>query len=410
MLPTINNKSFLECSSSDLEILLDNSDYRENEYIDYKANFSLLEVLKGERNQKKIEFRNDICAFANAEGGYLIYGISDNNGCASKLIGITIENDDTDRFELDRRNDLTGIQPRVPYLKFHFIRLESQKYIVIIYVQHDRFAPYVHIEDEMNYKVYKRVGNGKRIITYTELRAMFNHSYSLDTEIYNFRNKRINYYSKQSQSATDHFAKYLLFHIIPETFMDQEYNQNMFLLERKKGRRLGLVFASFNCCLDSIPCVDGLRFVSPSNGYSKAECYMNNNGCAECFFSLTDRINKGQDRYPDGFIPWGDLWEKINSVCDGYISIFKDSLSDHRLFFCISIIGCKGVMSEDPNTNWGYKGEIDRDVLLCQPVTSFNSENTDIVMKRLELEFLLSIGVKQNKELFGLINELYDQQ
>ena len=82
MLPTINNKSFLECSSSDLEILLDNSDYRENEYIDYKANFSLLEVLKGERKQKKIEFRNDICAFANAEGGYLIYGISDNNGCA----------------------------------------------------------------------------------------------------------------------------------------------------------------------------------------------------------------------------------------------------------------------------------------------------------------------------------------
>ena len=36
MLPLINGKSFLSCAESDLLVLLDNEDYRENEYIDYK--------------------------------------------------------------------------------------------------------------------------------------------------------------------------------------------------------------------------------------------------------------------------------------------------------------------------------------------------------------------------------------
>ena len=32
MLPLINGKSFLSCAESDLLVLLDNEDYRENEY------------------------------------------------------------------------------------------------------------------------------------------------------------------------------------------------------------------------------------------------------------------------------------------------------------------------------------------------------------------------------------------
>lgn len=88
MLPKINNKSFLECTEADLEILKENSDYRENEYIDYKKNFAFLEMPKDKKRDSKIsEFKSDICAFANAEGGYLIFGISDENGCAEDFVG-----------------------------------------------------------------------------------------------------------------------------------------------------------------------------------------------------------------------------------------------------------------------------------------------------------------------------------
>ena len=91
MLPKINNKSFLECTAEDLQVLIDNPDFRENEYIDYKKNFAFLEFPKDKKEliaNKILEFKNDICSFANAEGGYLVFGISDENGCAKEIVGI----------------------------------------------------------------------------------------------------------------------------------------------------------------------------------------------------------------------------------------------------------------------------------------------------------------------------------
>ena len=44
MLPTINVKSFLEVAEDDLKVLVENADYRESDYIDYKRNFAFLEV------------------------------------------------------------------------------------------------------------------------------------------------------------------------------------------------------------------------------------------------------------------------------------------------------------------------------------------------------------------------------
>ena len=40
MLPTINGKSFLEVTEDDLKVLVENADYRESDYIDYKRNFA----------------------------------------------------------------------------------------------------------------------------------------------------------------------------------------------------------------------------------------------------------------------------------------------------------------------------------------------------------------------------------
>ena len=160
MLPQINGKSFLECTETDLKTLVDNTDYRENEYIDYKLNFAFLEMSRGkERDAKKAEFKSDVCSFANAEGGYILFGIREKNGCASVIEGIDIPNDNTDKFELDRSSDLTGIQPKTPSIQFHFVNLESGKYIVILFIRHDGFAPYIHLVDEKDYRIYKRYAN-----------------------------------------------------------------------------------------------------------------------------------------------------------------------------------------------------------------------------------------------------------
>ena len=411
MLPKINGKSFLDCTEEDLKILIDNHDFRENEFIDYKQNFAFLEMPKGkDRNEKIAEFKSDVCSFANADGGYLIFGISDVDGCASELLGIEIDN--TDKFELDRRNNLTSIQPKIPYLSFHFVKLENGRFIVVIYVKHDSFAPYTHIEDEKNYKIYKRVGNRKQTLTYTELKNMFNQSISLDKEIFNYRMDRINYYRSQEDDEKHTYSQFLMLHIIPETFTDLTYNQNMLILEKNNGIQFSKMFSDFSCSNYSIPCVDGLRFIPYSKLSPATECFVYNDGIVECFFPLRDCLNIGMEKYPEGYIAWKYIWDKICGTVCKYNETFMQLYSNIKVFVCISIIGCKGVASTGENESfwYDYVGKIDRNTILCTPVPLDNvasKEEEEILLKKLYIEYLISIGKKHDEYLDKFIKDIY---
>jgi len=410
MIPKINNKSFLEISEEDLSSLIDNEAYRENEYIDYKQNFAFLEMQKGnERYEKICEFRSDVCSFANANSGYLIFGISDNHGCASEIIGIDIPDDNTDKFELDRRNNLSSIMPKTPYIKFHFIKLENGKYVVVVFVKHDSLSPYIHLENEKNYKIYKRDGNGKRVVGYQEMKNMFNQSLSLEKEIYNYRIDRINYYRNQEDNEEKWYSQFLLFHIIPETFSDSSYNQNMLILEKIKGKQFRYIFSNFSCGTFSAPCVDGLRFISGDSFDKGNMCYLNNNGIAECFMPLLSALNIGYGKNPNGFIAWEYIWNKIRDTYWLYLDTMKDVLLDQKLYICISVLGCKGVTSENAEFDFRSK-TIDRDTVICAPVATDNISNEEekqLLLKKLYVEFLISIGVKNDASLNKLIEEVY---
>lgn len=410
MLPQINGKSFLECTKEDLIVLIDNPDFRENEYIDYKRNFSFLEMSKGkERDEKIAEFRSDVCSFANAGGGYLIFGISDVDGCASELVGIEINN--TDRFELDRRNNLTNIQPRMPYLKFHFIKLDNGKYILVIYVKSDGFKPYTHIINESSYPMYKRSGNKKQIMTYTEMKNMFNQSLTLDKEIYNYRMERIEHYKKQSETKDDAYSQFMMLHIIPETFLDSSYNQNMFAVEKINGIRFSPIFSSWYCNSTSIPCVDGLKYIANNQKISVAECSIKNNAVIECFLSLALEISPHKsDKFPNGYLPWKYIWEKIESVCSNSFDIYQKICPDTLFYVAISFVGCKDVITER-REEFLYLGKIDRNNVICSPIAINDLSNDDersLFEKKLYIEYLLSIGRKNDEVLSQYIQDVYN--
>lgn len=99
----INDKEFKDWTEGDLQEIIENDVYRENEFWDYKQTFAVLECQDKESKRKKQnEFRHDICSFANAEGGYLIVGVMEEAGVPTEINGIGISN--TDKFELDRKS------------------------------------------------------------------------------------------------------------------------------------------------------------------------------------------------------------------------------------------------------------------------------------------------------------------
>lgn len=231
MLPTINGKEIIDCSLTDIQVIIDNPDYAENEYLDYKKAFSIDAVDKDKKQQEQVEFRNDVCAFANANGGYLIFGVDEKKGIPTKIIGINIKNNNKDLFERDVRNYLQSIKPRIPFYRIRFIDMPDEKYIVIMLIQHDFFAPYIHLADRKNYKVYKRAGNEKAVMDYQEIKMMFTQSVSLGKEMEQGRAERVNYFLSQEDDQEYTYSKFFMMHIFPETFLDYNYSKPMFVLE-----------------------------------------------------------------------------------------------------------------------------------------------------------------------------------
>ena len=62
------SKSFDQIEKSDISALIAN-DVRENRMLDYK------EKLPGSSDSEKTELLADVSSFANAAGGYILYGI-----------------------------------------------------------------------------------------------------------------------------------------------------------------------------------------------------------------------------------------------------------------------------------------------------------------------------------------------
>ena len=407
MLPTLNGKSFLECSEEDLNELIDNPDYRENECLDFKETFAFLDIPKNspERMHHISEFRSDICAFANASGGYLIYGISDDKGMAKSIEGIEIKENNTDKFELDRKNNLHSILPKIPPVQFKFILLSNGKYVVIIHIKKDAFSPYVHIENETNYKIYKRINNGKSSVGYVELKNMFNQSLSIENEVQRYRQQRIDFYRSQEDTTNYSFSKFLLFHIIPDTFTDSSYRKNLFVLQKQNpALKFSKIFDGIANSYLAQPNVDGLSY---TNSREDVQCSINNNGIAE-FFCPTYTHLYVNDKYPKGRFPSDYFWRFIEDIVRQYIDVMKDVLHTNRLFLGVSILGCKDAVSESDFDTFSV-GTLDRNNIICSPIAIEDYGNIDeleTAIKWQQIEYYLSIGVKTSKKLAALILEV----
>lgn len=408
MLPTINGKEIVDCNLEDIQFIIDNPDYAENEYLEYKKAFSIDAVEKEKKQQEQVEFRNDVCAFANANGGYLIIGIDEKKGVPSQITGIGIRNNSKDLFERDIKNYLQSIKPRVPYYRIHFIDLPEDKYIVIIFIQHDYFAPYIHLADQKNYKIYKRTGNGKAIMDYQEIKTMFTQSISLEKEIEQARTDRVNYFLSQEDDKDYTYSKFFMMHIFPETFLDHNYTKPMFVLERK-GTRFSPIFSSFDCGPRSVPTPEGLRYLGQD---IKSECKLYNSGIGEYFYPLGKKLHIGMLGEGDkGQLPYEWLWQKIDTSIRSYADIVSKHIRLQRFFVCISIIGCKDVLVEKNFDNF-WESSIDRNQLLCHPILfelSGNEKISEKDMSGFHLEYLTSLGIKFDPALQIIINKLYGE-
>lgn len=71
------NKPFSEITIEDVENLIYERKERENNHLEYKKKI-------GNSDKDKKEFLKDVSGFANATGGFLIFGVEEKNGKPGK--------------------------------------------------------------------------------------------------------------------------------------------------------------------------------------------------------------------------------------------------------------------------------------------------------------------------------------
>lgn len=139
----LDDKPFDEISADDIRSLV-SGDVPEDRYLDYKQELP---------NENRVgEFLKDVCAFANAAGGYIVYGIEEELDAKKQPTGFPkcvcgvgkVANDEAIKFAWQQRAlDAHLIEPRlIPPPEFRIIEIEDAKKVMVVHVPKSRYAPH----------------------------------------------------------------------------------------------------------------------------------------------------------------------------------------------------------------------------------------------------------------------------
>lgn len=207
----LNFKELDAITEADLQSLADN-DVAEDRTLEFKRE------LPGNSESAKKEFLYDVSALANASGGNIIYGIEEEDGKASDLIGLSGINADAEIRRLESILQF-GIEPRIPGLRIHPVTLQDNRAAIIIRVPKSFALPHV-VKHGGTFKFYSRNSAGKYQLDVAELRALFALSETTAEHIRNFRLARLGrIVASESPVLLNNNPKIVL-HIVPARAFD----------------------------------------------------------------------------------------------------------------------------------------------------------------------------------------------
>ncbi|HHF7375841.1 helix-turn-helix domain-containing protein [Legionella bozemanae] len=184
---------------------LEQNNVIENRQLEYKRELPL------DKEQIITAFLKPLCAFANSNDGYIIYGIQENNQTI-QLVGIPL--DDPDKTKLRLESLIRGrTEPQITGTDIAVHKLEkNDNYVVIIKVKKSWYGP--HRETKTNC-FYGRNSAESYPMDITEIRNFFNLSSNLVDKIREFVAKRLIEIEARNTIVPMEVGANLVLHIIP---------------------------------------------------------------------------------------------------------------------------------------------------------------------------------------------------
>ena len=157
--------------------------WAETQTLEFKA------VLPKSDEDARQEFRKDVCAMANADGGDLVFGISDVSGCANAVVAISDVGTDATKRRLQQILE-SKVEPRIHGIQFHACQIATGGFVLVLRIPSSYEGPH-RFGPVTEHRFPIRNDSSTTDMTYEQLRNTFERESTLLEKARQFRMRRV---------------------------------------------------------------------------------------------------------------------------------------------------------------------------------------------------------------------------
>ena len=260
-------KEFDAITKADIDALVTNA-VTERRTIEYK------QQLPDNGDEGKREFLADVSSFANAGGGDIIYGITEQRdaqgkatGIPEKAEGLAIPNAGAEKLRLEEIIR-TGIDPRIPGIRIgHYDGFPAGP-VFLIRVPKSWVSPHM-VTFKNHSRFYTRNSGGKQQLDVREIRTAFAATGDLRAKISGFQTERLGKIIANEGPAVLPEAAKIVLHLVPLTIHDQTNQIDLTILSADANLAAPIWNHSTSCRInfDGYLSCGSVKSGDPNNGY-----------------------------------------------------------------------------------------------------------------------------------------------
>jgi hypothetical protein len=314
-----------------------------------------------ERNHKGNKgYLADISAFANASGGFIIYGMEEIEGVASKLIGLDVKDIDQEIQGLNNRAE-QNIKPRIANRNLKQIHLGSEKFALIESIPKSLVSPHV-VDYDGHWRFYSRNSSGNYMLEVDEVRSAILSSETLRERVRSFRMERLANVIAGETPVPLEQKPTVVFHIMPLASFSNPLE--LPFIEVSKRRDIEDVTGlnkRFN--------VDGFVGYRGNLGNILSYTQIFRNGIVE-YVNIGMTSTNNNTKYPN-YLSSVHFEKTLIKALSTFMTIFKDFAVVPPIILTLSLIGFKNhYMSVPRSIEFHYDNivPLDRDNVLVPEI------------------------------------------
>lgn len=322
-------KSFLDLSQSDLARLIEDQ-VKEGSELDYKRQLP----------SDAVEFCKDASSFANKSGGYLVFGLDEENRTPTGFTPISVS--EAERI-VERLQGwaLEGIRPRIVF-RTKVIALAEGGASLVLEIPRSWVAPH---EVRHEHRYYSRNEHGKYQMDVDELRIAFGLDKDLAFRAREFVTGRIAHWFGRLMPLTARRQALLLVHVLPFESLQGTNKPN---LKPSEGRRAPVDppsrFFETDVGFDGRPNLDGYKF--DIRGRASLSIQLFRNGAVEIQACPEAQTLSDPPRLISS---WVDRY--VTQACVESARMLKELRVNPPAAVCVSLLGAAGWAISDADEN-----------------------------------------------------------